>query len=79
MIIPVLSSSSLISWATPLVVLLVITDPVLFQKTIEVAKSISITCIQSIPPKLSHLALSHELHLIHLSRCELDLGWINSA
>ena len=70
-VVPVLASSSLIccstSWIALCTVLISICNSVLLQKIVEVAKSISITCIESVPSELSHLALSHKFDFFHLS------------
>jgi hypothetical protein len=69
--LPVFASSSLIccsaSWITLSTVLISICNPILLQKIVEVAKSISITCVESVPSELSHLALSHKFDFFHLS------------
>mgnify|MGYP007026641975 FL=1 len=70
-VVPVLASSSLVScstsWIALCTVLISICNSVLLQKIVEVAKSISITCIESVPSELSHLALSHKFDFFHLS------------
>lgn len=70
-VLPILASSSLICWSTSWItcctVLISICYSILLQKIVEVAESISITCIESVPSELSHLALSHKFDFFHLS------------
>lgn len=83
--LPILTSTCLISRATAPsriahgTILLIVSDSILFQKLVEIAKSVSITCVESISSELSHLSLGHELDLIHLGRSELHLSWVHSA
>ena len=63
-------SEALLSAETAVIAVLVlisICNPILLQKIVEVAKSISITCEESVPSELSHLALSHKFDFFHLS------------
>jgi hypothetical protein len=82
-VVPVLASSSLVScstsWIALCTVLISICNPVLLQKIVEVAKSISITCIESVPSELSHLALSHKFDFFHLSSRKLHLSWVDCS
>ena len=81
--VPILASSSLVSWPSSWIasctVLVSVCNPILLQKIIEVAKSISITCIKSVPSELSHLALSHKFDLFHLSSRKLHLSWVHCS
>lgn len=85
-VIPILSSVCLASlsivskaWIAMDTVLLVIRDPVGFQQNVEMSESFSITGVEPISPELPHLALSHELDLLHLSSSKLYLSWVDSA